>query len=241
MAYKEMKVKTFQIIFALTMGMTIFASPTIASPFTHLAQPEAGQDSQSQREARESLNRGIKAYTEQKYDEAARLMEKAIELDPTFEVAPMYLGTIYATQFVPGATDQKNVEMANKAIDAFQQAVENATNPNLNAMLSIAALYSQLKKYPESRTWYNKLLRIDPQNSEAYFRIGVIDFNDSLDKTGVQGEKVLSMTLADKKAVLAIVDEGLTYMRKALEVRPDYLDAVEYQKLLAKEKSKLEK
>jgi tetratricopeptide (TPR) repeat protein len=241
MAYREMKAKTFQIIFVVTMGMTIFASPKIASPFTQLAQPEARQVSQSAREARESLNRGIEAYTEQKYDEAARHMEKAIESDPTFEVARMYLGTIYARQFIPGATDQKNVEMANKAIDAFKQAVDNATNPNLNAMLSIALLYSQLNKYPESRTWYNKILRLDPQISEAYFRIGVIDFNDSLDKTGLQGEKVISMTLADKKAVLAIVDEGLTYMKKALELRPDYLDAMEYQKLLAKEKSKLEK
>jgi tetratricopeptide (TPR) repeat protein len=108
-------------------------------------------------------------------------------------------------------------------------------------MLSIAALYSQLKKYPESRTWYNKVLRIDPQHAGAYYRIGVIDFNDSLDKTGVQGEKVGSMTLDEKKAALAIVDEGLSCIRKALEIRPDYLDALEYRELLSKEKSKLER
>jgi tetratricopeptide (TPR) repeat protein len=240
-----MKMKTFLICLALALIMTLFASPKTVLAFPDLKQAEGGQDSQSVRDAWESFNRGIKAFTEQKYDDAARFIEKAIELDPTFETARMYLATIYANQFVPGSTDQKSVEMANKAIETFKQLVANAKDPSsqncMNAMMSIAALYGQLKKYPESRTWYNKVLRIDPKHVEAYYRIGVIDLNDSLSTTGVQGEKVRSMTLDEKKAVQAIVDEGLTCMRKALEIRPDYLDAIEYQKLLVKEKSKLKR
>jgi hypothetical protein len=37
------------------------------------------------------------------------------------------------------------------------------------------------------------------------------------------------------------IDEGLTALGKALEIRPDYFDAMEYQNLLWREKAKFEK
>jgi len=194
--------------------------------------------------ARDSLNKGVKAFTEQKYDAAAQFFEKTVELDPEFETARMYLATAYTSQFVPGSTDPKSEEMAQKGIVTFKQVVDNAkdpANPNKNAMLSIASLYYQLKKYPESKEWCNKVLKIDPQNAEAYYRIAVIDFDDSLEKTGVQGEQVDLMTPDEKAKTQAGVEEGLTCLGKALEIRPTYFDAMEYQNLLWREKAKFEK
>jgi tetratricopeptide (TPR) repeat protein len=108
-------------------------------------------------------------------------------------------------------------------------------------MLSVASLYYQLKKYPESKDWCNRVLKIDPQNAEAYYRIAVIDFDDSLEKTGVQGENVEFMNPEEKTKTLANIDEGLTCLGKALEFRPTYFDAMEYQNLLWREKAKFEK
>ena len=56
--------------------------------------------------ARDSLNKGVRAFTEQKYEQAAQYFETAIRLDPEFEVARMYLATTYTSQFVPGSPDQ---------------------------------------------------------------------------------------------------------------------------------------
>lgn len=194
--------------------------------------------------ARDNLNKGVKAFTEQKYDAAAQYFEKSIQLDPDFEVARMYLATAYTSQFVPGSTDPKSEEMASKGIETFKQVVEGAkdpANPNRNAMLSIASLYYQLKKYNESKEWCNKVLKVDPQNAEAYYRIAVIDFDDALEKTGVQGENVEFMSPEEKAATQANIDEALTALNKALEIRPNYFDAMEYQNLLWREKAKFEK
>jgi len=206
--------------------------------------PLSGCGFVSKLRARDNLNKGVKAFTEQKYDAAAQFFEKSIEQDPDFEVARMYLATSYTSQFVPGSTDPKSEEMAQKGIETFKKVVEGAkdpANPNRNAMLSIASLYYQLKKYPDSKDWCNKVLKIDPQNAEAYYRIAVIDFDDVFEKTGVQGENVEFMSPDEKAKAQANIEEGLTCINKALEIRPTYFDAMEYENLLWREKAKFEK
>jgi len=73
--------------------------------------------------ARDSLNKGVKAFTEQKYEQAAQFFEEAIRLDPDFQVARMYLATTYTSQFVPGSPDPKSNEMAEKAIRTFEEVL----------------------------------------------------------------------------------------------------------------------
>lgn len=196
-------------------------------------------------QARDKLNKGVKMFTDQKYDAAAQFFQQAIELDPEFETSRMYLATAYTSQFIPGSSDPRSEEMASKGIETFKFVVDNANDPNSpnkrTAMLSIASLYYQLKKYEESKEWCNKVLQIDPQNAEAYYRIAVIDFDHSLEQTGVQGELIDLMTPEEREHVLAGVEEGLTSLSKALEIRPDYFDAMEYQNLLWREKAKFEK
>jgi tetratricopeptide (TPR) repeat protein len=193
--------------------------------------------------ARDNLNKGVKAFTEQKYSAAAQFFQKSLQMDPEFETARMYLATSYTSMFVPGSTDPESEENAHKAIDTFKEVVamaEDPANPNRNAMLSIASLYYQLKDYPQSKEWCNRVLKVDPQNAEAYYRIAVIDFDDSFERTGIQGENVAYMSPEEKAETLANVDEALTCLTKALEIRPDYFDAMEYQNLLWREKAKFE-
>ena len=74
------------------------------------------------------LNKGVKAFSDQKYDAAAQFFEKAIQEDPHFEVARLYLATSYTSQFVPGSTDPKSEKMAirvsrhSKVVDAKQRS-----------------------------------------------------------------------------------------------------------------------
>jgi len=205
--------------------------------------PLSGCSFLSKLRARDNLNKGVKAFTDQKYDAAAQFFEKSIQLDPSFDTARMYLATSYTSQFVPGSTDPKSEEMAQKGIATFKEVVDNAKDPNSvkNAMLSIASLYYQLKKYPESKEWCNKILQAYPQSADAYYRIAVIDFDDVYEKTGVQGENVEFMSPEERTKALANIDEGLTSLNKAIELNPAYFDAMEYQNLLWREKAKFEK
>lgn len=193
--------------------------------------------------ARDNLNKGVKAYTEQKFDDAKGYFEEAIRQDPEFEVPRMYLATTYSTQFVPGSPDPKSNEMAEKAIAAFKDVVgmSKVQQSKINAMLSVASLYYQLKKFDESKEWCRKIQAEDANNAESLYRIAVIDYDDSLAKTGLQGENVEFLNADEKTHTQQDIEEGLTCLNKALEIRPTYFDAMEYQNLLWREKAKFEK
>lgn len=192
--------------------------------------------------ARDALNKGVRAFTEQKYDQAATYFEEAIRLDPSFKIPRTYLATTYTSQFVPGSPDPKSQEMAQKAIQTFMGVLDlDKQNPDINSMVSIASLYYQLKDSEQSKAWCRKILEVDPNNSEALYRIAVIDFDDSLNKTGLQGENVEFLNSEEKAKALEDIQEGLTALDQALKIRPDYFDAMEYQNLLWREKAKFEK
>jgi tetratricopeptide (TPR) repeat protein len=195
-------------------------------------------------QARNSLNKGVKAFTDQKYDAAAQYFEKTLQMDPEFEVARMYLATSYTSQFIPGSTDPKSLEMADKGIKIFEEVVTRAKDPNKpnkNAMLSLASLYYQLKQFDKSKEWCNRALKAYPDNAEAYYRIAVMDYDEAFEKSGMQGEYVADLKNEDKARILSNIEEGLTALGKAIEIRPDYFDAMLYQNLLWREKSKFEK
>jgi len=191
--------------------------------------------------SRDDLNKGVKAYTEQKFADAAKYFEESIRLDPEFEVARMYLATTYSTQFVPGSPDPKSNEMAEKAIATFKDVVEKAKGtPNVNAMLSIASLYYQLKQYDASKEWCRKIQQVDANNAESLYRIAVIDYDDSLAKTGLQGENLEFLSAEEKAHTQQDIEEGLKCIDQAVKIRPNYFDAMEYENLLWREKAKFE-
>jgi tetratricopeptide (TPR) repeat protein len=190
--------------------------------------------------ARDKLNQGVTAFAAQRYDEAAKLFEESVALDPEFQTARMYLATSYTSIFVPGSPDPKSQEMAEKAVRTFEEILETDPN-NENAMLSIASLYYQMDNSEESKKWCARIQAVYPNNAEALYRVAVIDYNDSYKATGIQGESAEFLTAEEKDKTLKGIQEGLDCIDKALKIRPDYFDAMEYQNLLWREKAKFEK
>jgi tetratricopeptide (TPR) repeat protein len=194
-------------------------------------------------QARDNLNKGVKAYQDQKYEAAAQYFEKSIHLDPNFESARMYLATAYSSQFIPGASDPKSLQMANNAIKIFEEVVNKAPDknkPNINAMLGLASIYWQLEQIDKSKEWCNRVQKLYPDNAESYYRIAVMDQKYASDKAGMKGEYVKDLKPEDRAKVLANIEEGLTVLGKALEIQPDYYNAMDYQNLLWREKAKFE-
>ena len=195
-------------------------------------------------QARDYLNKGVTQFSNQKYDAAAQFFQKSVELDPNFEMARMYLGTAYMSQFIPGSSDPRNAEVANKAIETFKNIVDTSQDlegrNKLNSMLSIVGLYSQMKKYPESKEWCDKVLQYDPRNAEAYYRVAVMNYDGIIEKTGLQGDKVKDLSPEEVGGLRDDIEEGLDYIGKAIEYREGYYDAMEYQNLLWRERAKLE-
>jgi tetratricopeptide (TPR) repeat protein len=192
--------------------------------------------------ARDQLNQGVKAFTEQDFETATTFFEESIRLDPDFGVARMYLATTYTSQFVPGSPDPRSMEMAHKAIETFEAVLDTQPEPEqrTNAMLSIASLYYQLREYENSKDWCRRIQEMDPNNAEAFYRIAVINFDESIEQTGLQGENVEFMSEEEIAQTKQYVDEGIEAIEKAIEMRPNYFDAMEYQNLLWRERAKFE-
>jgi tetratricopeptide (TPR) repeat protein len=206
------------------------------------AIPLVGCSTMSFFRARDFSNKGVKAFGDQKYSAAAQFFEKAIEEDPTFENARMFLAESYMYQFTPGSTNPKSEKNADKAIETFKYLVDNAKDLEIkmNSMRFIASMYYQRKRPNESKDWCKKILEANPNSEDAYYRIAVVDYDVVNEKLGVEGELVKYLNDADKSTVNTAIDEGLAMLDKSLSIKPTYVDAMEYQKLLWYAKAKLE-
>ena len=200
-------------------------------------------------QARDNLNKGVKAFTDQKYTDAVTYFKKSIELDPEMSQPRMYLGTSYMMLFVPGSMDPNNESYAHQAISTFEEVVtlsEAQGTPNVDAMLAIANLTYQLKDIDRTRDWCNRILQLDAttpeekdKQAEAHYRIAVILFDNVHERAGILGEKVADMEQEDKDQIMEYIREGLDHLEAAIAMRSNYYDAMMYQNLLWREEEKM--
>src|SRR5215469_2528240 len=95
-------------------------------------------------QSRDQLNKGTQAFRNAQYPEAVEHFKQAVELDPTFPVARLYLATAYMQQYIPGAESAENDRMAKAAFDTFTQVLQQDAK-NTVAIASIASLYLNQK------------------------------------------------------------------------------------------------
>ncbi len=188
--------------------------------------------------ARDELNKGVKAYSSQKFDEAVTHLQNAVDLDPELIDAELYLATTYRVQYQPGGQSMDNLQMAQQAIRIFERVL--AKDPgNESSMANISGIYNSMGDYDMAKEWYRKQMEANPSNPEPLYGIGTIDWQLSYDRTGMTGDNVENLTDEEKAEVNATVDEGVDALRKALEINPQYTDAMQYLNLLYREKGKL--
>ena len=199
--------------------------------------------------ARDQLNKGVQSYKNAQYEEAINHFKSAVELDPTLINARLYLATAYAMQYVPGADTEDNLRMANSAIEEYKNVIQ-ADPKNVNAVKGIAYLYLQMKKFDDAKQYYKKAADIDPNDPENYYSIGVIDWTQAYQPRMEERAKLgLKPTenLTDKKVCAMIkdknqevVEDGIKMLEKALQLRPDYDDAMAYMNLMYRERADYE-
>jgi tetratricopeptide (TPR) repeat protein len=207
--------------------------------------------------ARDQLNKGVTAYKNAKYEEAIDDFQHATALDPSLINAKMYLATAYAQQYIPGADTPDNNKMAEEAIKQYQAVME--MNPprdqKVNAAKGIAYLYLNMKKFDDAKKYYRMAADLDPNDPEPYYSVGVIDWTacyqprmEERAKLGMKPDEELSPKNKDQKKVCAelkeknepLIDEGIENLNKAIQLRPDYDDAMAYLNLMYREKADVE-
>lgn len=202
--------------------------------------------------ARDNLNKGVNSFRAGQYTAAADNFKEAIDLDPDLPSARLYLATAYMTQYVPGSEAPENKRNADSALKEFQTALNsNLDDKNkLIAMQSLASLYYQMKDFPDAQSWNKKVIAADPQNKEAYYTLGVIAWTQFV---APWREAIAAQSLkpedpgplhapkkkgeADLKADLKAkywqsLTDGIDDEKKALQIDPEYENAMAYMNLL---------
>ncbi len=196
--------------------------------------------------ARDQLNKGVASYKNNQFEQAINHFKEAVSLDPSLKNAKLYLATAYAQQYIPGVDSPENLQNANLAIEQYQAVLEQDPK-NINSIKGIAYLYLQMKKFEDAKTYYHKAIDLDPNDPEAYYSVGVIDWTQAYTprmeeraRLGLRPDEPLK----DKKLCAklrdsggAMIQDGLDSLNKAIQLRQDYDDAMAYVNLLYREKA----
>jgi tetratricopeptide (TPR) repeat protein len=196
--------------------------------------------------ARDQLNKGVASYKNNQFEQAINHFKEAVALDPGLKNAKLYLATAYAQQYIPGLDSPDNVQNANLAIEQFQSVLEQDPK-NVNSIKGIASLYLQMKRFEDSKKYFHKAIDLDPNDPEAYYSVGVIDWTQAYQprtearaKLGLRPDeplkdKKLCAQLRDEAS--AVIQDGLDSLNKAISLRDDYDDAMAYVNLLYRERA----
>ncbi len=211
--------------------------------------------------ARDHLNKGVAAFKSAKYPDAVEHFKQAIDLDPSFTSARLYLASAYMSQYIPGAESPENLQNAKAANEQFQQvlaqepnntiAIESLASLHYNEAQGTPALDQKLKKLAEAEVWYKKLTEVDPNRKEGFYSLGVITWAkwypalaEARAKLGMKPED--PGPIKDKKVKEElkakwgpIIESGIQNMQRALDIDKEYDEAMAYMNLLIRERADL--
>jgi hypothetical protein len=205
----------------------------------------------------EELQLGVAAYKDNHYEEAIQHFEKAAELDPNNIQAHLYLATTHTSQYIPGVDTPDNISEADRAIDEYQRVLDlNASNDQRSSSCKgIAYLYLNMKRWDDARKYYQMASDLDPTDPENHYSMGVIDWSqcyqprmEARAKLEMRPDQHLSSRIPEQKALCeelraknwSVIEDGISKLDKAIQLRADYDDAMAYLNLMYRERADLE-
>jgi len=203
--------------------------------------------------ARDQLTKGVQAFKAANFEEAVNHFQTAIALDPNYADAKLYLATAYASQVVPNLDTPENLKVAQNAIDGFQQVLSTDPN-NLNALRQIASIDRNIKKFEEAKEYEKRVIAVKADDAEANYTVGVVDWIQAYknsqtilaadgiasDDGNGNAKKSKGACAKMQQANTALVNEGMQYLEKAVEINPTYDDAMQYLNLTYRRKADME-
>jgi len=214
--------------------------------------------------SKQEIKKGHEFAKSQQYQTALASYQEAFRLDPNEKKLHKAIGYAYMGMYQPGSKHPKDLEMAVKAIENLKIYVD-AYPQDRKAREVILSLYLSTERFDEAVSFYQQMLQENPNDAKAmsslasiYFKRG--DFNGGVawleKRIAAEPPEVRpevyhligaqawdrSYNYLDLGPVerAQIVEQGLQALNKAVELRPDYFEAISYINLLYREKAKME-
>jgi len=216
-----------------------------------------------QLQARVELKKGNSLYQQEQYSAAMVEYQKGLELDPSATFAWRSVGLSALALYRPGDDTPKNLEYARTAADAFQKYLKEEPE-DAKVQDYLMSILVNSKQYQEALAFVDKLQQQHPAEANDpkwnKYRVNVLiqagrledaeqlalktpspEQPVSLYSIGVAAwNKVYNNNTIDFATKQQKVELGLRALRKAVELKPDYFDAMFYLGLELREKAKLE-
>jgi tetratricopeptide (TPR) repeat protein len=219
----------------------------------------AGTSGCNKLRARDLLNKGVASFKNAQFDTAVEDFKEAAELDPDLLNARLYLATAYASQYIPGAPSDENLRHGQEAVAEYRNVLEKDPN-NLSAIDGLASILYQMagqpfdeKKFEESKQFHEKHIALKPNDPNPYYSVGVIDwalaYRGNTEMRADYNKAHINKQIKDTDPLppdvrkeytdkyQAMVDDGINNLKKAVELKPDYDDAMTYLNLLYRRKA----
>jgi tetratricopeptide (TPR) repeat protein len=210
--------------------------------------------------AKDKLNQGMIEYNKGNYRNAQEFFKDASGTDPNNANTWLCLGATLVKDYRKEIDDAKKKDFANQALEVYRKALSLA-NGNCgvidNALSYVAVIHDDMKNTEEWRKTMldratNECMKKDTR-AQSFYGLGVNYWQCSYDQTTRYQDKALFNTdqfhyrkmdyspeaLADRQKAQACVTKGFEYFEKALEIDPEYTQAMFYKGLLYRELQKL--
>jgi len=213
-------------------------------------------------QSKREIKAGNEFFKAGKYEAALSSYETALKLDPGEKKIYKNIALAYMGRYQPGSKHPKDLEYAQKAIDNLDTYVQ-AFPQDRKAREFLVSMYLATDRYDDAIKFYEEMLKTDPKDSKAMQSIAQMYFKKGDFDTAVQWLKKRLTVEGNNPEVYyfigvqawdrsynypdiapeqraRIVDEGLEALNKAVEIKPDYFEAISYINLLYREKAKIE-
>ncbi len=203
--------------------------------------------------AKNELNEGAGAYKAGKFVEAQQHFERALELDPGQQNAPIFIARSIHAQYRPGVLTPENIDKAKAAIAAYQKVITNDPS-NDDAFNAVAYLYRQIKEEDSESKWLMARANLESapkeKRSDAFTVLASKRWNCSFEITEQKDNKATVMKdgkpiIQFKKGNPADIDkargcamDGLKLVEQAISLNPDNESAWSYKTNLLREMAK---
>jgi tetratricopeptide (TPR) repeat protein len=214
--------------------------------------------------SKQEIKKGNEYFKAGQYQTALASYQEAQRLDPNEKKLQKNIGLAYMGMYQPGSKHQKDLEFAGKAIEHLKQYLD-AYPEDKKAREFLLSLYLGTERYDDAVSFYEQMLKEDPKDVKAIGSLASIYFKKGEFDQGVAMlEKRLDIEPRDAHPEIYhligaqawdrsynypdidpvtknhMLDRGMEALNKALEIRPDYFEALTYVNLLYREKAKLE-
>jgi tetratricopeptide (TPR) repeat protein len=212
---------------------------------------EADLKQQQMLQARQAEDAGMEALQAGHYQQAIEHFKNALFLDEGLFEVKVKIAVAYEKQYVPGNESDDNLRMAQQAITAYKEVLQQDSR-SLESLKGIGRLYTQTGSLGDAIETYKQLIEIASDDPEPYFHVGMIDWTlayaDTEQRKSMAGLQADDFMDGPENEILcgvvveanqARVQEGLKMLQAAIERRRDYPEAFGYMALLYRREADL--